>query len=166
MKRTYEVLYIVKPTVVDEEISEIVEALANVAAENGGNVLSKGKWDRRKLAYEINGYGDGVYCLMYVEAEGNIPAVLTREFRISDDILRGIITVVDTRFVDTQKIESPKVQVEEPKDTVAVKPGAVIPTEEEREKIKAGELTVTEKATEAVETAPAAEEAPVEAAEN
>ena len=158
MKRTYEVLYIVKPTIIDEEVTEIVNALADVATENGGNVLSKGKWDKRKLAYEINGYNDGVYCLMYVEAEGNMPAVLTREFRINDDILRGIITVINTKYVDTSKVERPVYQEE--KETLAAKPGVVIPTEEEREKIKAGELTVTEKSTAAVE-----ETAPAEAAE-
>lgn len=162
MKRTYEVLYIVKPTVIDDEVTEIVDALAAVAEENGGKVLSKGKWDRRKLAYEINGYNDGVYCLMYVEAEGNIPAVLTREFRINDDILRGIITVVDTRFVATDKIAA---QANE-KETNNLKPNTVIPTEEERQKMKDGEMTVTEKATETVETAPETEEESSENSEN
>lgn len=151
MKRTYEVLYIVKPTIIDEEVNEIVDALANVATENGANVLSKGKWDRRKLAYEINGYKDGVYCLMYVDAEGNIPAVLTREFRINDDILRGMITVIDTRYVDTTKVESPKPFVQNQENESVVKPSAVVPTEAELEGFKAGELTATEKATEVVE---------------
>ena len=154
MKRTYEVLYIVKPTIIDEEINGIIEGLGNVAAENGAKVLSAGKWDRRRLAYEINGYKDGVYCLMYLEAEGNIPAVITREFRINDDILRGMITVVDTRFVDVTKIESPKAQfqaAEENKETV--KPEAVIPTQDELDQFKSGELTATEKTTEVVEEA-------------
>ena len=161
MIRTYEVLYIVKPTIVDEEVGELIDALATVAAENGGNVLSKGKWDRRKLAYEINGYKDGVYCLMYVEAEGNMPAVLYREFRINDDILRGIVTVVDTRFVDTTKIETPKPTLDD-KDSSNIKPGAVILSEEERDGIKAGEILASEKRIETVENdtpeeAPAAE---------
>ena len=143
MIRTYEVLYIVKPTIVDEEVGEIIDALANVAAENGCKVLAKGKWDRRKLAYEINGYKDGAYCLMYVEAEGNMPAVLYREFRINDDILRGIVTVVDTRFVDASKIETPK-PVDD-KDSSNIKPGAVTLSEAERDGIKAGELLAAER---------------------
>lgn len=143
MIRTYEVLYIVKPTIVDEEVGEIIDALGNIATENGGKVLAKGKWDRRKLAYEINGYKDGAYCLMYVEAEGNMPAVLYREFRINDDILRGIVTVVDTRFVDASKIETPK-PVDD-KDSSNIKPGAVTLSEAERDGIKAGELLAAEK---------------------
>ena len=146
-------LFIVKPTIIENEVNDIIDALANVIAENGGNVLAKGIWDTRNLAYEIKGYNKGVYCLMYVEAEGNIPAVITREFRISDDILRGIINVVDTRYVDTTKIEGPKVPVQEPKESANIKPNAVELTDEEREKVKAGEVTVTEKATEAVEEA-------------
>ena len=153
MIRTYEVLYIVKPTILDDDVTEIVDALASVAEENGAKILSKGKWDRRDLAYEINGYAKGcVYCLMYLEGEGNIPAVITREFRINDDILRGMVTVVDTRFVDTSKIEGPK-QNAEKKESAAPKPSAVIGTEEEREGMKAGEIAVTEKGAEVVEEA-------------
>ena len=155
MKRTYEVLYIVKPTILNDDIDEIVEALANVAKENGANVLSCGKWDNKELAYSINGYKNGVYCLMYVEGEGNIPAVLYREFRISDDILRGIVTVVDTRYVNTSKIEKPAA-VEERKDVV--KPEAVIPSNEELEKLSTGEAAANEKKIEIAEETPATEE--------
>lgn len=150
MKRTYEVLYIVKPTIIDNEVDEIVAALANVATENGATVISSGKWDRRKLAYEINGYKDGVYCLMYLEAEGTIPAVITREFRINDDILRGMITVVDTRYVDVTKVEGPKAHVEE-RETISVKPEAVIPTETELEQIQSGEASANEKKIEVIQ---------------
>ena len=87
---------------------------------------------------------------MYVDGEGNMPAVLYREFRINDDILRGIVTVVDTRFVDASKIESPKPT--DDKDYSNIKPGAVILSEEERDGIKAGELLAAEKKIEVVET--------------
>ncbi len=161
MIRTYEVLYIVKPTIVDEEVGEIIDALANVATENGGKVLSKGKWDRRKLAYEINEYKDGVYCLMYVEAEGNMPAVIYREFRINDDILRGIVTVVDTRFVDASKIETPKPTVDD-KDSSNIKPGAVILSDAEIDGIKTGEVLISEKRIETVEEPTPVEETATE----
>ena len=162
MKRTYEVLYIVKPTIIDEEVGEIIEALANVATENGGNVLSKGKWDRRKLAYDINGYKDGVYCLMYVEGEGNLPAEIYRIFRINDDILRGIVTVVDTRYVKTDKIESPKAVVEDKdaKESSAAKPASVTFTEEELKGMASGEIVAGEKKLDKVEEEPATEETP------
>ena len=87
-----------------------------------------------------------------------MPAVLYREFRINDDILRGIVTVVDTRFVDASKIETPK-PVDD-KDSSNIKPGAVTLSEAERDGIKSGELLAAEKKIETVETniEPAAED--------
>jgi len=152
MKRTYEALYILKPTLLDEEVNEFIDSMVSLATENGAEVLSKGKWDKRRLAYEINHYKEGIYCLMYVIAEGNIPAVLTRAFRISDDVIRGMITVVNTKYVDTSKIERPKALVEETRETVVPAPVAVIPDQAELEQVKTGEAEpVVEAAPEVVE---------------
>lgn len=132
MNRTYEALYILKPGLVDEEINEMVELVAGIVESHGGTVVSKGKWDKRRLAYEIDHYREGIYCLVYFEAASDVPALVNRAFRINDDILRGMITVVDKRYVDVTKIERPSVPFEESaRETIVPAPEPVIPTEEE-----------------------------------
>jgi len=144
MKRTYEALYILKPTLIEEEVNGIVDLVAGIAEENGSTILTKGKWDKRRLAYEIKHYREGIYCLTYFESDSNVPALINRAFRINDDILRGMITVVDKRYVDVTKIDRPSVAVEEVRETIVPAPEPVIPTEEELAQVKEGNEEIAE----------------------
>ncbi len=86
--RKYEAFYIVKPNLNDAEVQAIADKFKGVVETQGGTVEKAAKWDKRKLAYEINGLKEGNYVLMYFEAEAKIPAELNRQMRISDDIVR------------------------------------------------------------------------------
>jgi small subunit ribosomal protein S6 len=88
MSKKYEAFYIVKPDLNDTEVGKIADHFKGVVENHGGTVESAGKWDKRKLAYEINGYKEGNYVLMNFEAPAAIPAELSRLMRISDDIIR------------------------------------------------------------------------------
>lgn len=86
--RQYEAFYIVRPDLPDAEVQKIADRFKGVVEEKGGTVASAGKWERRKLAYEVNGFKDGNYVLMNFEADPALPAELNRLMRISDDIIR------------------------------------------------------------------------------
>jgi small subunit ribosomal protein S6 len=86
--RKYEALYIVKPELTDADVQKIADRFKGVIEERGGTVESAGKWDKRKLAYEINGYKEGNYILMNFSADAKTPAELNRLMRISDDVIR------------------------------------------------------------------------------
>ena len=86
--RQYEAFYIVKPDFSDAEVQKIADRFKAVVEEQGGKVASAGKWDRRKLAYEIKGYREGNYVLMNFEASAQVPSELNRLMRISDDVIR------------------------------------------------------------------------------
>jgi len=86
--RKYEAFYIVKPAFADSEVQTIADKFKAVVEAQGGTVESAGKWDKRKLAYEIQGFKEGTYILMHFEAEGKAPAELNRQMRISDDVIR------------------------------------------------------------------------------
>lgn len=91
--RTYEAFYIVRPEFSDSDVQKIANRFKAVVEENGGTVESAGKWDKRKLAYEIRGYKEGTYVLMSFSAPAPVPAELNRLMRISDDVLRQMILV-------------------------------------------------------------------------
>jgi small subunit ribosomal protein S6 len=84
----YEALYIVKPEFTDPDVQKIADKFKSVIEDKGGSVEKASKWDKRKLAYEINGFKEGNYILMNFEAPGDVPAELNRLMRISDDIIR------------------------------------------------------------------------------
>lgn len=91
----YEAFYIVKPDLSDGDVQKIADRFKGIVEERGGTVEKAGKWDKRKLAYEIDGHKEGNYILMNFEADPKTPAELNRLMRISDDVIRHRIFKVE-----------------------------------------------------------------------
>ena len=93
--RKYEAFYIVKPELADADVQKIADRFKAVVEEKGGSVANAAKWDKRKLAYEIEGFKEGNYVLMNFEAEATVPQELNRLMRISDDVIRHRIFKIE-----------------------------------------------------------------------
>ena len=91
----YEAMAIVKPEMGDGDVQKIADRFKTVIEERGGSVAKAGKWDKKKLAYEIEGYKEGNYVLWNFEAAADVPAELNRLMRINDDIIRHRIFRLD-----------------------------------------------------------------------
>lgn len=88
----YEALYIVRPDIADSDLTKLSDRFKQVVESKGGEVESAAKWDKRKLAYPIGVHKEGVYMLMKFTSKPDVPAELNRLMRISDDVLRQMIT--------------------------------------------------------------------------
>ena len=58
--RNYEVLFIVKPTLTDDEVKTKVDFVKEIITKNGGEIASVIEMGARKLAYKIDKYERGV----------------------------------------------------------------------------------------------------------
>jgi len=92
MVRDYEALYILDPSLTEEETTEQIERFRQLVESGGGAVENAARWERRKLAYEIKGHKEGSYILMTFKGEANLPSDLDRMFKLSEPVLRGLIT--------------------------------------------------------------------------
>jgi small subunit ribosomal protein S6 len=97
MVRPYEVLYIVRPDLTEEQVAPIMEKFKTVVEGQGGEVEGVNRWDKRRLAYEIKGQVEGIYILMNFKSEAKAEAELDRMLKISDDVLRHIIIRLDEK---------------------------------------------------------------------
>jgi small subunit ribosomal protein S6 len=166
-KRTYEVLYIIDITSTDEQIQSVADKFSGVVTEQGGEVIAAGLWDKRRMAYDIKGKGEGCYILMYFTGEATLCLELDRVMRISDDIIRHMILNIEPELVDISLIRKPGSEapvapaVEAP---VAAEPAEVV---EEAEAVETVETVEAPAVVEVVEetAAPVTEEEPVAAAE-
>lgn len=86
--RHYEVLFIVKPTLTEDEIKTKVDFVKEIITKNGGEIASVIEMGARKLAYKIDKYERGVYFVIYFTAEPNLIAELVRNLRYNEDIIR------------------------------------------------------------------------------
>lgn len=94
-KRTYEVVFIIDPTVGDDEVMRLSEAVQKIITGQGGTITKTEVMGKRQLAYEINHKKDGTYVLLEVEGSGAEIAELERRMRVNDQILRYMTIRVD-----------------------------------------------------------------------
>ena len=87
----YEALYIINPTLTEEDTQALVEKFkAMVEAE--GTLTAIDEWGKRRLAYPIDDLNEGYYVLMTFEAKPELPAELNRVMKITEGIMRCLIT--------------------------------------------------------------------------
>jgi len=90
----YEVLYIIDPTKGEEVIQTLVEKF-KALVEGFGTITTMDVWGKRRLAYSINDMTEGYYVLMTCETTPDMPAELDRVFKITEGIMRSLITVLE-----------------------------------------------------------------------
>jgi small subunit ribosomal protein S6 len=87
---SYETLFIVHPNLTEEEAKAMTERVQAVI-ETAGTVQEVEEWGKKHLAYEIQKVREGYYTLITFEAEPSVLEELNHVFKITEDILRGII---------------------------------------------------------------------------
>lgn len=88
--RKYEVMYIIRTDIEQEAIQAAIEKYQGII-NNGGEIAKHEVMGKRRLAYEINKFRDGVYVLVQFNATAEVVAELDRVMRISDEIVRYLI---------------------------------------------------------------------------
>jgi small subunit ribosomal protein S6 len=166
--RTYETLYIVDPNLTDEQLQAVISKYRGVITNMGGEVISAERWDKRRLAYEVKDFREGIYVLMYFSGEATVPFELDRVMKLSEDCIRHLITREENGQADMAKerasrpVAQPAPQPEAP--AAVVETPAEAPQEEAQPAPEAAEAAPAEEAEAPAEVAEeAAAEAPVEA---
>ena len=88
----YELMYIIDVDKTDEEKADIV-AKFKALIEGSGTIKESDEWGVRKLAYPINDKADGYYVLVKFSATPELPAELDRVLKITDGVVRSLITL-------------------------------------------------------------------------
>lgn len=89
--KLYETMFILKPTLVEEEIKTRLEFFKEVITKNGGEIETCLDMGMRNLAYEIKKNKRGYYFVIYFKAKPSLILELERNYRINEEILRFIV---------------------------------------------------------------------------
>ncbi len=92
--RKYEVMFIVKP-LEEEATNAVIAKFENLINNNGGQVEKIDRWGKKRLAYVVKDFTEGFYCLTTFAAEPATILELDRIMKITEDILKFMITKVD-----------------------------------------------------------------------
>jgi len=89
----YELMYIIDMDLGEEQIAATVEKFKNLI-EAHGTINEHEEMGKRKLAYLINDKPEGFYVLVKFTSGPEFPAELDRVLKITDGIMRSLITVI------------------------------------------------------------------------
>lgn len=105
--RTYEVPFIVAPNVDDETIEKLIAQYEQAVTEKGGKVVKVERMGRRRLAYPIRKFREGIYVLLVVEGTGKEIAELERRLRVNSDVVLRYISIrIDEDLKRAEKIRA------------------------------------------------------------
>lgn len=88
---SYELVLIISPEVLDEEMPDFITKLSELVNKVGGSVDEVNQWGRRKLAYPIKRFMEGNYVLTKVKMKPALTKELEANLRLSGKILRHLL---------------------------------------------------------------------------
>lgn len=129
--RTYEVLFILSPQVTEEEATTLISDFKGIAESTGATLKSEDAWGRRRLAYPIHKFNEGIYHLFVLESESSL-SELDRRMKNVDRVLRHVIVRTDLEQKRAEKLakRNPKKERVRP---MAAAPVAAEPVMDEAE---------------------------------
>jgi ribosomal protein S6 len=173
--RLYEFMYILDPGLSPEEVEEVMTSLKDALEEVGGEFHADYEWARRRLAYRIKGFGEGIFRIIYFDAVGIVGDQLLKHAAMDTRIIRAMVFVANPKTIFRPREPMPEEPVAEegaaPEEGAEVEgapveEGAVVEAATEEAAVEAAPEVVAEAAPEAapevVEEAPVVEEAVVE----
>ncbi len=104
--RTYEVAFITAPNVIEDDLKKLTSQLETIIKERGGQVTKIDPWGRRKLAYPIDKYEEGIYTILYLEGSGLEIAEVERRLRVTDFVIRYLTIRTDEDLKRAEKMKA------------------------------------------------------------
>jgi small subunit ribosomal protein S6 len=108
MNRTYELMFIVRPDMAEEDQDKLISTLETAVTSSGGAVKSVEKMGKRRLAYTVRRFHDGLYMLLTVEGSGGLVHELERRLRVTEPVIKFITVRIDEEQKRLDKIKAIK----------------------------------------------------------
>ena len=86
--REYEIVYVVRPDLSDEDRAAKIERIHSLITENDGQLGKVEDWGKRVLAYEIKHFTDGYYGLAEFQLSPENVKSIEGRLNIDEEILR------------------------------------------------------------------------------
>jgi len=106
MNRTYELMFIVRPDMTEEDQDKLISTLESAVTSSAGQVKNVERMGRRRLAYKVRKFQDGIYILLTVEGSGGLIHELERRLRVSEPVIKFLTVRIDEEQKRLGKIKA------------------------------------------------------------
>jgi small subunit ribosomal protein S6 len=93
----YEMMFIARTDVPEEEIDKLTAQMDTVVSGAGGKTEKIDKMGRRRLAYRVKKQREGFYILFSFEGNGDTVREFERRLKVTDSVIKYLTVRVDER---------------------------------------------------------------------
>jgi small subunit ribosomal protein S6 len=104
MNRTYELMFIVRPDMVDDDLNKLISTLDASVTSSHGTMKSE-IWGKRRLAYSVRRFNDGIFVLLILEGTGGMVHELERRLRVTEPVIKFLTVRTDEEVKRLDKIK-------------------------------------------------------------
>ena len=123
MNRTYELMFIVRPDMTDEDLDKLISTLGAAVPSVGGSIKSVEKMGKRRLAYTVRKFHEGVFILLTVEGGGAVMHELERRLRVTEQVIKFLTVRIDEEQKRLDKVKA----LRDARKKVSAQPAAPAP---------------------------------------
>ena len=84
----YETMYILRPDIAEEKVSDHIEKYNKLLIEAGGKILDSQMRGKRRLAYQISKHREGIYVQLSHQGDGQHIFKIEKAMRLGEDVIR------------------------------------------------------------------------------
>jgi small subunit ribosomal protein S6 len=108
MNRTYELMFIVRPDMAEEDQDKLISTLETAVNSSGGVLKTVEKMGKRRLAYVVRRFHDGLYILLTIEGGGGLIHELERRLRVTEQVIKFLTVRIDEEQKRLDKLKAIK----------------------------------------------------------
>jgi small subunit ribosomal protein S6 len=123
MNRTYELMFIVRPDMTEEDLDKLIAMLQSIVPASGGSIQKVDKMGKRRLAYTVKRFHEGIYVLMVVEGGGAVIHELERRLRVTEQVIKFLTVRTDEEQKRLDKVKA----LRDARKKVSAQPSAPAP---------------------------------------
>ena len=113
--RNYEIIFIVRPDVTEEDVDKLIAQMEGVAAGAGGKLEKVEKIGRRRLAYRVQKQREGLYVLFRLQGSGDTVKEFERRLKVIDTVIKYLSVRIDEDLERAEKFKALRAKQESKK---------------------------------------------------
>jgi small subunit ribosomal protein S6 len=106
MNRIYELMFIVRPDMTEEDLDKLIAMLQSIVPASGGSIQKVDKMGKRRLAYTVRRFHEGIYVLLVVEGGGEVIHELERRLRVTEQVIKFLTVRTDEEQKRLDKVKA------------------------------------------------------------
>ena len=104
--RNYEIIFIVRPDVTEEDVDKLIAQMEGVVAGAGGKLEKVEKLGRRRLAYRVRKQREGIYVLFRLQGSGDTVKEFERRLKVIDTVIKYMSVRIDEDLERAEKFKA------------------------------------------------------------